>query len=198
MDRRLADAQRKIGELSMDLDLLRALTEEMDRRLGRRGAERLWTAGGPAGACLSRRRGLQVGGVARRGSMRRPGWIAGRPPNCYARSAPNASAPSTSSRGRAGAALRRRPVLPRHPLPGRDRLDGHRPQPGHHYEPQTNGCVESSSARSKSSWPAGNPGRIKMSDTWRVACRRRVVLGAGEPVQSLTWESCPEPRTGAR
>jgi hypothetical protein len=31
-DRRLADAQRKIGELSMDLDILRALNEEMDRR----------------------------------------------------------------------------------------------------------------------------------------------------------------------
>ena len=31
-DRRLADAQRKIGELSMDLDILRALNEEIDRR----------------------------------------------------------------------------------------------------------------------------------------------------------------------
>jgi len=31
-DRRLADAQRKIGELSLDLDILRALAEEMDRR----------------------------------------------------------------------------------------------------------------------------------------------------------------------
>jgi len=31
-DRRLSDAQRKIGELSMDLDILRALNEEMDRR----------------------------------------------------------------------------------------------------------------------------------------------------------------------
>jgi len=31
-DRRLADAQRKIGELSMDLDILRTLNEEMDRR----------------------------------------------------------------------------------------------------------------------------------------------------------------------
>jgi transposase len=31
-DRRLADAQRKIGELSMDLDILRSLNEEMDRR----------------------------------------------------------------------------------------------------------------------------------------------------------------------
>src|SRR5215211_5119893 len=31
-DRRLADAQRKIGELSMDLDILRALHEEIDRR----------------------------------------------------------------------------------------------------------------------------------------------------------------------
>src|SRR3954468_3984640 len=31
-DRRLADAQRKIGELAMDLDILRALNEEMDRR----------------------------------------------------------------------------------------------------------------------------------------------------------------------
>ena len=31
-DRRLAEAQRKIGELSMDLDILRALNEEMDRR----------------------------------------------------------------------------------------------------------------------------------------------------------------------
>ena len=31
-DRRLADAQRKIGELSMDLDILRALNEEVDRR----------------------------------------------------------------------------------------------------------------------------------------------------------------------
>src|SRR5215207_8417737 len=31
-DRRLAEAQRKIGELSMDLDILRALHEEIDRR----------------------------------------------------------------------------------------------------------------------------------------------------------------------
>lgn len=31
-DRRLSDAQRKIGELAMDLDILRALNEEMDRR----------------------------------------------------------------------------------------------------------------------------------------------------------------------
>src|SRR5512134_4088331 len=31
-DRRLADAQRKIGELSMEIDILRALNEEMDRR----------------------------------------------------------------------------------------------------------------------------------------------------------------------
>ena len=31
-DRRLVEAQRKIGELSMDLDILRALNEEMDRR----------------------------------------------------------------------------------------------------------------------------------------------------------------------
>jgi transposase len=31
-DRRLADAQRKIGELTMDLDILRALAEEVDRR----------------------------------------------------------------------------------------------------------------------------------------------------------------------
>ena len=31
-DRRLAEAQRKIGELTMDLDILRTLNEEMDRR----------------------------------------------------------------------------------------------------------------------------------------------------------------------
>src|SRR3954452_14156504 len=31
-DRRLVEAQRKIGELSMDLDILRALTEEIGRR----------------------------------------------------------------------------------------------------------------------------------------------------------------------
>ena len=31
-DRRLVEAQRKIGELSMDLDILRALNEEVDRR----------------------------------------------------------------------------------------------------------------------------------------------------------------------
>lgn len=31
-DRKLADAQRKIGELSMDLDIARALLEEVDRR----------------------------------------------------------------------------------------------------------------------------------------------------------------------
>ena len=31
-DRRLAEAQRKIGELSMDLDILRALNDGMDRR----------------------------------------------------------------------------------------------------------------------------------------------------------------------
>ena len=31
-DHRLAEAQRKIGELTMDLDILRALNDEMDRR----------------------------------------------------------------------------------------------------------------------------------------------------------------------
>jgi transposase len=31
-DRRLLEAQRKIGELSMDLDIMRALSEEIDRR----------------------------------------------------------------------------------------------------------------------------------------------------------------------
>ncbi len=31
-DRRLADAQRKIGELAMDLDIARALLEEIERR----------------------------------------------------------------------------------------------------------------------------------------------------------------------
>ncbi len=31
-DRRLAEAQRKVGELSMEVDILRALNEEMDRR----------------------------------------------------------------------------------------------------------------------------------------------------------------------
>jgi len=31
-DRRLGEAQRKIGELTMDLDILRALNDEMDRR----------------------------------------------------------------------------------------------------------------------------------------------------------------------
>jgi len=31
-DRRLVEAQRKIGELAMDLDILRALNEEIDRR----------------------------------------------------------------------------------------------------------------------------------------------------------------------
>jgi hypothetical protein len=31
-DRRLADAQRKIGELAMDLDVAKALLDEVDRR----------------------------------------------------------------------------------------------------------------------------------------------------------------------
>ena len=31
-DRRLVEAQRKVGELSMELDIMRALNEEMDRR----------------------------------------------------------------------------------------------------------------------------------------------------------------------
>ena len=31
-DRRLVEAQRKVGELAMELDILRALNEEMDRR----------------------------------------------------------------------------------------------------------------------------------------------------------------------
>src|SRR5512144_2955305 len=31
-DRRLVEAQRKIGELSMEIDILRALSEEVDRR----------------------------------------------------------------------------------------------------------------------------------------------------------------------
>src|SRR5215213_3737338 len=31
-DRRLVEAQRKVGELSMEVDILRALNEEMDRR----------------------------------------------------------------------------------------------------------------------------------------------------------------------
>jgi hypothetical protein len=36
-DRRPADAQRKIGELSMDLDIARALLEEVERRPGSPG-----------------------------------------------------------------------------------------------------------------------------------------------------------------
>src|SRR3954468_24786292 len=35
-DRRLVEAQRKVGELSMELDILRALNEEVDRRPRRR------------------------------------------------------------------------------------------------------------------------------------------------------------------
>jgi hypothetical protein len=31
-DRRLVEAQRKVGELAMELDIVRALNEEMDRR----------------------------------------------------------------------------------------------------------------------------------------------------------------------
>jgi hypothetical protein len=31
-DRRLVEARRKVGELSMELDILRALNEELDRR----------------------------------------------------------------------------------------------------------------------------------------------------------------------
>jgi transposase len=31
-DRRLAEAPRKVGELSMEIDILRALNEEVDRR----------------------------------------------------------------------------------------------------------------------------------------------------------------------
>jgi hypothetical protein len=31
-DRRLVEAQRKVGELALELDILRALNEEMDRR----------------------------------------------------------------------------------------------------------------------------------------------------------------------
>src|SRR3712207_6667991 len=31
-DRRLVEAQRKVGELSMEIDILRALNEEIDRR----------------------------------------------------------------------------------------------------------------------------------------------------------------------
>jgi transposase len=31
-DRRLAEAQRKVGELAMEIDILRALNDEMDRR----------------------------------------------------------------------------------------------------------------------------------------------------------------------
>jgi transposase len=31
-DRRLVEAQRKVGELAMEIDILRALNEEMDRR----------------------------------------------------------------------------------------------------------------------------------------------------------------------
>jgi hypothetical protein len=33
-DRRLSDAQRKIGELAMDLDIAKALLEEVERRPG--------------------------------------------------------------------------------------------------------------------------------------------------------------------
>jgi len=62
-DRRLIEAQRKIGELSMDLDIMRALNEEIDRALAGRGAERLKTAGASAGPGLPGRGALQVGGV---------------------------------------------------------------------------------------------------------------------------------------
>jgi transposase len=39
-DRRLADAQRKIGELAMDLDIAKALLDEVDRRLARRRGDK--------------------------------------------------------------------------------------------------------------------------------------------------------------
>jgi hypothetical protein len=39
-DRQLADAQRKIGELAMDNDILRGLIEEMGRHPRSPGAER--------------------------------------------------------------------------------------------------------------------------------------------------------------
>src|SRR5215210_5235117 len=48
-DRRLVEAQRKVGELSMELDILRAINEEVDPALAGRGAERRKTAGAPAG-----------------------------------------------------------------------------------------------------------------------------------------------------
>lgn len=61
-DRRLADAQRKIGELTMDLDIAKALLDEVERRP--RSPRRRTSPDGwrPAGARLSHRRGLQVGG----------------------------------------------------------------------------------------------------------------------------------------
>ena len=79
--------------------------------LGRRGAERLWTAGGRAGAPLSRRRGHQVRGVGQGRRRSSP-----EPFECSA---------STSPVRTAG-----RPVLPQRALPGRDRLPRHRPLAG--------------------------------------------------------------------
>ena len=39
---------------------------------------------------------------------------------------------------------------------------------------------------------------MKMGDARRVpVVKRRAVAGACEPVLSLAWEPCPEPRTGA-
>ena len=50
---------------------------------------------------------------------------------------------------------------------------------------------------SKSSWPGGHPGRMKSAMLSGSLAAAAFVLGACEPVQSLAWESCPEPRTGA-
>ena len=50
---------------------------------------------------------------------------------------------------------------------------------------------------SKSSWPGGHPGRMKSGMLAVSLATAAVCLGACEPVQSLAWEPCPEPRPGA-
>jgi hypothetical protein len=89
-DRQLADASARSASWRSTTTSCAAWSRRWAATLGRRGAERRRTAGGPAGARLSRRRGVQVGGVRAApptqpseptgpGARRRPGPVGALP-----------------------------------------------------------------------------------------------------------------------
>ncbi len=117
-DRRLVEAQRKVGELSMALDILRGLDEEMDRRPRRprrRTSQDGWSFRWPGSAgsrgCPGRRRASSAADAALRSPVLLSAGGRARSARCPTTSCCTRSAArSTSRRSSARATRRSRPA----------------------------------------------------------------------------------------